>query len=218
MPMRLRDAYLLVLLFISSYLILALYGLFLYAGCCGVLTPQVIVSVLQRLDAPLVEGRSVLFILHYVVGLHIMLRGEELINGYFWELFTSLFIHANIYHLLFNCLALLMVDSMTSTINGRREIVYVFVVGGLASNLGAALLAPDTTSVGSSGGIFAAFAWTALINYLNRGDRVPITLLVVIFAISSIPIIGTPNTLAHALGVFTGSVLALFNKPGSSHK
>lgn len=208
--MKVCDVCILILVFTLTYISLALYGILFYFNCCGVPTAQTTINILLRPDSPTINGLSVLYIMHYVAGLHIMLRGEELLNGIFWGLLTSLFIHANVYHLLFNSLALLVIKHASSAMNNTYNLIKVFLIGGLLSNLGTALIIPTASSVGGSGGIFTVFAWTAVVGYLERRDTTLLTLLLLALILSSIPITGSPNIVAHILGVLVGCGLALF--------
>ncbi|MEM0361827.1 MAG: rhomboid family intramembrane serine protease [Sulfolobales archaeon] len=210
--MKICDVYPIILIFTLAYISLVLYGILFYFNCCGVPTTQTIINILLRLDSPTINGLSVLYIAHYIAGLHIMLRGEELLNGIFWGLLTSLFIHANIYHLFFNSLALLIIKHISSAMNNAYNLIKVFLIGGLLSNLGTALITPTTSSVGASGGIFAVFTWTALINYIERRDNTLLILLFLTFILSSTPIAGSPNVVAHILGVLVGCSLVVFKK------
>ncbi|MEM1601231.1 MAG: rhomboid family intramembrane serine protease, partial [Sulfolobales archaeon] len=75
-----------------------------------------------------------------------------------------------------------------------------------------ALITPTTSSVGASGGIFAVFTWTALINYIERRDNTLLILLFLTLILSSTPIAGSPNVVAHILGVLVGCSLVVFKK------
>lgn len=210
--MKVCDVCVLILIFTLTYISLVLYGILFYFNCCGMPATQTIINTLLRPDLPTINGLSVLYIVHYVAGLHIMLRGEELFNGVFWGLLTSLFIHANIYHLLFNSLALLIVKHASSAMSNTYNLVKVFLIGGLLSNLGTALIIPTASSVGASGGIFTVFAWTALVSYMERRDTALLILLFLTLILSSTPIVGSPNIVAHILGVLVGCGLAVFKK------
>ncbi|MEM2576110.1 MAG: rhomboid family intramembrane serine protease [Sulfolobales archaeon] len=210
--MKIHDTYILMTLFVITYIALIFYGISLLPTLNIYITPYNIVNILIRPDAPIVNGLNILFITHHTAGLHIMLQGEEVFKGSVWELVTSLFIHANIYHLFFNSLALLIIKSISSTLEVNRNIIKVFLVGGILSNLSVAIILPNTYSLGASGGIFAVFAWVALINYLERRDNVPLIVLLTMLFLSSIPIIGVPNVVAHVVGALVGSLIAIYKR------
>lgn len=206
------DVYVLMFLFITVYVTLAIYGVFLASNIESGLNVFNVINVLVRLDSPIKNDLSILLMTHHTLGIPIMLRGYDLLEGFVWELLTSLFIHANLYHLFFNCLALLIIRSIYSVLEPRYGITKVFLVGGLFSNLCFAITSPDTYSVGASGGIFTVFAWIALRNYLERGDNVPLILLIFTLLLSSIPIVGSPNVVAHLVGSLIGFSIAIYRR------
>jgi membrane associated rhomboid family serine protease len=81
-----------------------------------------------------------------------------------WTIISSIFVHASIWHILFNMLALYFLGSFLIRAAGERSFLAVFLLGGLAGNLLFILLAnPFTTGVGASGGIFALAGALAVI-------------------------------------------------------
>ncbi|MCL1904743.1 MAG: rhomboid family intramembrane serine protease [Methanomassiliicoccaceae archaeon] len=79
-------------------------------------------------------------------------RGEEP-----WTLITSLFIHADISHLMFNMLFLMLIGFPLESMIGKRRFVAVFLVGGLIGTAAFEVAASDPLLllVGCSGSISA---------------------------------------------------------------
>jgi membrane associated rhomboid family serine protease len=88
----------------------------------------------------------------------------------YWRLFTSMFLHANLFHLAFNMWALWVVGSFLERIMGTLRFVLLYFVAGLAGSVLVLVLGPPMIpTVGASGAIFgvfgALFAWA----FLSRG-------------------------------------------------
>jgi len=208
MAFKLTQDEVLVIAFTAAYIAVGLTGL-------AYLVPRVdlsiedVVNALIFLDRPIANDLSILEVVHYVIGVPVALIGAEVLRGCLWELVTSLFVHANIYHLLLNSVGLLIAGRMVSALTTRVNVFKVFLIGGLVSNLTTAVVTPNTLSIGASGGIFSVLAATSVIDYLeNRGYSL-MALLAIVFALSSLPLVGIPNVLAHAAGVLTGLALGL---------
>jgi membrane associated rhomboid family serine protease len=82
-----------------------------------------------------------------------------------WTLITSMFTHANIYHILFNMLALFYFGRMLVMIVGQGRFLLVYFVGGLLGNL--LFLALHVNSlvllIGASGAVYAVAGALALL-------------------------------------------------------
>jgi membrane associated rhomboid family serine protease len=73
-----------------------------------------------------------------------------------WALVTSLFLHADIWHIFFNMLALFFFGRFLTQLVGERRFLWVYFLGGIAGNILFALLAPPfTRAIGASGAIYA---------------------------------------------------------------
>ena len=97
---------------------------------------------------------------------------EDVVHGHVWQLVTYSFLHAGLFHVLFNMLALWMFGSTLEEYWGRRqflEFYFVSVLGGAITTIliaflghGALGLYPDTSTVGASAGVYGlllAFGW-----------------------------------------------------------
>ncbi len=73
----------------------------------------------------------------------------------YWRLFTPLFLHAGMEHILFNTLSLVAMGTQVEAIYGRARFVAIYFIGGLCGSvLSYALGAVNVPSVGASGAIF----------------------------------------------------------------
>ena len=92
--------------------------------------------------------------------------GPRTLNGQWWRMFTSLFLHFGIIHILFNMLVLANIGPFMESLSGRVSYLILYVVSGLGG--GAASLAwhPATVSAGASGAIFGLYG--GLLGFLLR--------------------------------------------------
>ena len=91
------------------------------------------------------------------------------LGGEVHRLFTAMFLHASLAHILFNMYALYILGSQLEPLFGRLRFGLIYLLGGLTSSaLSLALGDYDSPSVGASGAVFAIFAAQALHLYQHR--------------------------------------------------
>ena len=137
--------------------------------------------------------------------------------GQYYQLFTSMFVHANIAHLAGNMLFLLIFGLRGEEMFSLPEYLSIYFLGGLTGNLLSLLLLPlDLPSVGASGAIFAMFGACTI--YARRAVRQSIigALIYAFFLLFLSSGLGV-NNFAHIGGLVTGLligyVLATRRKP-----
>jgi rhomboid protease GluP len=127
-------------------------------------------------------------------------------EGWYWQLFTSMFIHASIFHLVGNMLFLLIFGMRGEEMFSITEYLGIYLAGGLAGNLLSLVFGPNFISVGASGAIFALFG--ACIIYDRRSVRQSIVgALVYAFFLFFINTGEGVNILAHLGGLVVGLLL-----------
>ncbi|MFQ5837100.1 MAG: rhomboid family intramembrane serine protease [Candidatus Bathyarchaeia archaeon] len=88
-------------------------------------------------------------------------------NGWYWQLLTSIFVHVDIIHLSLNMLFLLIFGFRAEDLFSPEEYFFVYFLSGLSGNLLTLLLMhPLTLSAGASGAIFGIFG--ANVIYLRK--------------------------------------------------
>jgi membrane associated rhomboid family serine protease len=91
------------------------------------------------------------------------------LNDEYWRLFTSMFLHAGIFHLLFNMWALYIAGGYLERVIGSVRFVLLYFISGLAGSvLVLAASSPNTVTVGASGAIFGLFGALFTYAYMNR--------------------------------------------------
>jgi rhomboid protease GluP len=137
--------------------------------------------------------------------------------GQYYQLFTSMFVHANIAHLAGNMLFLLIFGLRGEEMFSLPEYLLVYFLGGLTGNLLSLLLLPlNIPSVGASGAIFAMFGACTI--YARRAlSQSIIGALIYAFFLLFLSSGPGVNNLAHIGGLVTGLlvgyVLAAKRKP-----
>jgi len=87
----------------------------------------------------------------------------------YWRLFTAMFLHASLFHILFNMWALYVVGSYLEAVAGRGKYLIIYFVSGLAGNvLGYLFGPPNSVMIGASTAIFGLFGALFVYSYNNR--------------------------------------------------
>lgn len=89
------------------------------------------------------------------------------LGGEYYRLFTSMFLHGGLTHLIFNCWALYVFGNDIESLFGRERFLMVYFLGGLAGSL-ASVTFTRGNSIGASGAVFAVFGALIIYYYRNR--------------------------------------------------
>ena len=104
----------------------------------------------------------------------LFLRGAMLpelvvFNGEVYRLFTAMFLHGSLAHVLFNTYAIFVVGQMVEPMFGRARFLLIYLLGGLTGSAASlALGGLEGASVGASGAVFAIFAAQGVHLYQHR--------------------------------------------------
>jgi membrane associated rhomboid family serine protease len=137
------------------------------------------------------------------------LYGPLVADGDWWRLFTAMFLHANLLHILFNMLALWWFGSVVERALGPVRYVLVYVACGLAGSAGALIASPDAVTVGASGAIFGLLGSLLVLEYLQTGSFAgqAMSLIVINLALS----FAIPNiSIGGHIGGLIGGIAASF--------
>jgi rhomboid protease GluP len=142
-------------------------------------------------------------------------------NGWYYQLLTSMFIHASLFHLVGNLLFLLIFGLRGEEMFSLPEFLTIYLVGGLFGNILSLGFGPDFISVGASGAIFALFG--ACVIYGRRSVRQSILgALVYAFFLFFINTGAGVNIVAHlgglVFGLLIGYLIATRRKPNHEEK
>ena len=123
-----------------------------------------------------------------------------------WRLFTSMFLHADIFHLFSNMIALFLFGVSIENSRRYKKIHYliIYVFSGLIGNLFSLfLLPPDVISLGASGAIFGLIGATFIMIYTEDKSLLFIGFIYLFYFIISSFAPGI-NLWAHLFGLLGG--------------
>jgi membrane associated rhomboid family serine protease len=86
------------------------------------------------------------------------LFGPAVADGEWWRLLTSGFLHGNLLHLGFNMYLLWLLGGALERYAGPGRMLAIYLASLLWGSAGALLLAPDSPTIGASGGVFGLMA------------------------------------------------------------
>ena len=148
-------------------------------------------------------------------------------NGEYWRLFTSMFLHFGLPHILYNMVCLLALGNMLEEITGHVRFAVIYLISGAAGNLLTCFVelrrgGAFSISAGASGAIFGgigALFWLVLSDRYVSG-RVSVRrmgLLVVLMVAQGFMEAGT-NNIAHIGGLAAGFILSVLLFPPRKSK
>ncbi|MDX5421398.1 MAG: rhomboid family intramembrane serine protease, partial [Hymenobacteraceae bacterium] len=94
--------------------------------------------------------------------------GPYTLTGEWWRLFTSMFLHIGIIHLLVNMYALANIGGVLEPLVGRKQFILAYILCGLAGSLVSLWWDQLRISAGASGAIFGMFGMFMTMILLER--------------------------------------------------
>lgn len=128
-------------------------------------------------------------------------------RGCYWQLFTSMFVHADIVHITMNMFFLLIFGLRAEGLFRQMEYYAIYLLSGLMGGLFSLSLGPNVVSVGASGAIFGLFGAAVIYLHTVVGRPVMDALIYAIFFFVITSFSPQTNVLAHLGGLVTGLVL-----------
>jgi len=130
-------------------------------------------------------------------------------NGYYWQLLTSMFIHVNLLHLVFNMIFLLIHGVRAEKSLGETTYLFTYISSGLVGNISTLVfmgLNTITVSAGASGALFGIVG--AYMTYLGaRYDATMTPYLVYCLLLLMLNISVNINLIAHVGGLASGLIV-----------
>jgi membrane associated rhomboid family serine protease len=133
--------------------------------------------------------------------------------GEWWRVFTAMFLHGGVLHLLFNMYALWLFGPVLERRFGSRSYAALYVAGGLTGGMLYQLIGSDAAAVGASGAIFGLLGALLAASYRQRHTRAGAAVfgqLGILLAINLALPIFVPNIAwqAHVGGLIAGILIA----------
>lgn len=148
-------------------------------------------------------------------------RRFEVMNGEYWRLLSSIFIHGGLSHLFMNLIGLGLGSSLLENVLGSVKLIVVYVICGILASLASIYWHENTISVGASGAIFGLYglilAFTVFKIYPNYMRGITWMLLGLYAGVSLLfGFLGGIDNAAHFGGLISGfligGILILTNK------
>jgi rhomboid protease GluP len=148
---------------------------------------------------------------------------ERIRDGEYYRLFSSMFLHLNLMHIVFNGYALYILGRDVESLFGTARFAIIYFLGGLSGSL-ASFIFTAAPSVGASGAIFAIFGAEMVYFYRHRqlhgaAGRQHLNQLIILMVINlALGIFSTATTFqidnaGHLGGLVGGVVLTWFIGP-----
>jgi rhomboid protease GluP len=131
----------------------------------------------------------------------------NVLEGQYWQLISSMFVHANITHLGLNMLFLLIFGLRAEELFTTEEYFFVYMLSGIAGNIMTLfLMSSNTISVGASGAIFGMYGAGLIYMRKTFGQSIAGALLYAFLLLMLSTGIGV-NIVAHFGGLTTGLII-----------
>jgi rhomboid protease GluP len=127
-------------------------------------------------------------------------------NGWYWQLLTSMFVHVNIIHIAGNMFFLLIFGFIAEKIFSPEKFFFIYFMSGLSGNLLTLLMPLNTVSAGASGAIFGIFGASVIYSGKAFGQFI-IGALIYSFFLFVINIGADVNVFAHLGGLVAGLLM-----------
>jgi rhomboid protease GluP len=134
------------------------------------------------------------------------------INGQWWRLLTSIFLHGGLMHLILNMYGLFVVAIFLEPFIGRLRYASAYLICGIVASCASIWWHPATISVGASGAIFGLYGvLTALLTTtkMNLKGKKSLLLFSIFFIVINliVGLSGGIDNAAHIGGLLTGLLL-----------
>jgi rhomboid protease GluP len=127
-------------------------------------------------------------------------------RGWYWQLFSAMFVHVNLVHLFGNMLFLLIFGFRAEELFSKKVYLMIYFSSGLLGNVLTLLLGPAMVSAGASGAIFGLFGANTI--YMGEAFGRSITsALVFAFFLLFLTAGAGVNFLAHFGGLASGLII-----------
>lgn len=146
---------------------------------------------------------------------------SEIVNGEYYRLLTSAFLHVGIEHFLLNMVALYILGKVVETLYGSYRMFIAYLATGILSSLFSLMFLTEGMSLGASGAIYGllGIAIVHLLVYKKVNSKLLIQIGFIFVLISLLTSIFTNvNHFAHLGGMIFGLLLGVLYNPAGFKK
>ena len=138
-------------------------------------------------------------------------RRYEVLNGEYWRLFTSMFLHNGMMHLFMNLAGIGITCSLIEPIFGRWKTLFAYLVSGIGASLISIYWHENTISVGASGAIFGMMGIMIALLISKKDNGFGGAYLIILGLYGGISLLfgllGGVDNAAHIGGLLTGILI-----------
>jgi len=146
----------------------------------------------------------------------------QVLHGQVWRLFTSIFLHFSVAHLVSNMIVLVYIGSLIECKLGKWNFLLMYLFCGITASMASVIWSGAEISAGALGAIFGLFGILfALLStdFYERSARKALLISTAIFVgYNIIPLGAGIDHAAHFGGLVSGYVLGLIAYAGLNHK
>ena len=141
-------------------------------------------------------------------------RRFETTGGEWWRLFSSMFLHGGIMHLLLNISGLVIAAFFVEPLLGRKNYFILYILSGLCGSLASIWWYPNTISVGASGaifGLYGAIFGLLLTNAFPKASKKVMLMMIGIYVGINLlwGLTGGIDNAAHIGGLLSGALIGI---------
>ncbi|MBV7534010.1 rhomboid family intramembrane serine protease [Chitinophaga sp. sic0106] len=140
------------------------------------------------------------------------------VNGQWWRLLTSTFLHGGLVHMASNMFGLVFAGAFLEPLLGGKRLLIAYLVTGIVASAASIAWHPDTVSVGASGAIFGLFGMCVVFLAKARKNEYAKRQLYNILMLIGYNLLwglsGGIDNAAHIGGLLSGMLVGLLLHPG----
>jgi rhomboid protease GluP len=137
-------------------------------------------------------------------------RRTEVLQGEWWRLITSMFLHGGLMHLLGNIYGLVIAGLFLEPIIGKKNYFILYFVSGICASLASMCWHENTLSVGASGAIFGLYGALLMLLFTDvfKGGKTIIFWLIGPYVVVNLLLgmTGGIDNTAHIGGLLSGAI------------
>lgn len=134
-----------------------------------------------------------------------------ILNGQYYRLFTSMFLHGGLIHISMNMYSLYILGKIVEKFYGRIKYIFIYFVSGICASILSFIMTPQM-SVGASGAIFGMLGATFVMAYKLKDqigkDFLKNIIFVIIANIAMSMAVPNIDLYAHLGGLVSGTILS----------
>ncbi|MGA8903572.1 MAG: rhomboid family intramembrane serine protease [Candidatus Bathyarchaeia archaeon] len=135
-------------------------------------------------------------------------ENDLVLAGFYWQLFTSMFVHFGFTHIIFNMFALYYFGRLNETAFTAPKFLTIYFASGLLGSVMSLVLLPAATvSGGASGAIFGLVG--SYVAVARRAQHMGVALIYAVILFVQSSLLPGVNIFAHLFGLIGGLVLGL---------